>query len=443
MVLVLLAGVVVWKALSQDAPAIELRGQVRGIGQSTPVTFGVSDARHHLKSVTVRLHQGESGFTAHEATLPTPAWWKFWSKAGEKKAEFSLRLGRKQFPDLKEGRATLHITATNDSWGRFFRGGRSDLTLDLPVRFVPPSVEVLTSQHYINQGGCDLVLFKVSPGTVESGVSVGDRFFPSWPVTESLPETRFCVFAYLYDVDPKTPSRILARDDAGNETLANFSYKVFPKVFKKDTLTLSDEFMARVVPAIMSQTPDLEDQGSLLQNFLEVNGRLRARNARELQAFAQKTSPRRLWSKPFIQLTNSKVEAAFADDRTYVYNGEKVDRQTHLGFDLAVVEHNPVVAANDGVVLHAGYFGIYGNTVIVDHGCGLQTLYAHLSSVEVKAGTPVERGQVIGRSGQTGLAGGDHLHFTTLLNGFPVNPVEWWDAHWIHDRIEAKLAPYR
>jgi murein DD-endopeptidase MepM/ murein hydrolase activator NlpD len=89
-----------------------------------------------------------------------------------------------------------------------------------------------------------------------------------------------------------------------------------------------------------------------------------------------------------------------------------------------------------------GFFGIYGNVVVIDHGCGLQSFYAHLSSFDVKEGEEVKHGQVIAHSGQTGLAGGDHLHFTMLLDGIPVNPVEWWDPHWIHDRIEAKLQPY-
>jgi murein DD-endopeptidase MepM/ murein hydrolase activator NlpD len=133
------------------------------------------------------------------------------------------------------------------------------------------------------------------------------------------------------------------------------------------------------------------------------------------------------------------VEAAFADFRTYLYNGQAVDHQTHLGFDLAVLQHTPVLAANDGRVVHTGFFGIYGNVVILDHGCGLQSLYAHLSGFDVKEGDEVKRGQVIAHSGQTGLAAGDHLHFTMLLDGIAVNPVEWWDAHWIHDRIEAKL----
>ena len=435
------------KITSKEAPSIQLQDQVKGLGQSTPVEFEVRDARHGIKNAQLEVRQGERAFvvplTRTAQQEPPSSWWKFWAKRPESKATYKARAGHREIPGLQEGRATLHIVATNDSWGRFFRGGRSEFFLDLPVRFTPPQVQVLSFPHYVNQGGAELIVFKVSPGTTQSGVRVGDTFFPSWPVKESMPETRLCLFAFAYNVDPATPARIVARDDAGNETISNFVYRVFPKQFHTDTIELKDDFMARVVPPIMSQTPELEDQGSLLKNFLLINGQLRATNARELMAFAQKTADHFLWTQPFIQLGNSKVEAAFADYRTYIYNGETVDHQTHLGFDLAVVEHNPVVAANDGVVVHAGFFGIYGNTVIIDHGCGLQSLYAHLSSMEVKPGDRVKRGQVIGRSGATGLAGGDHLHFTILLDGIPVNPVEWWDPHWIHDRIEAKLAPYR
>jgi len=445
-IIIVLLGLVTgigWKVTRRAGPVITLRTPPRGIGQSTPLAIEASDESHWLKRVEVEVQQGDRTFPVMDTTLLTPAWWKVWSKAGQRQAEFSARIGRKEFPDLQEGRATLRITVTNDSWGNFFRGGRAELSMDLPVRFTPPQVQVLSFPHYVNQGGAELVVFKVSPGTVESGVQVGDLFFPSWPVKESLTETRLCLFAYPYNVRPSTPARIVARDDADNETLANFTYRVLPKRFRHDTIQVTDDFMSRVVPPIMSQAPGLEDQGSLLKNFLLINGPLRQTNARALVAMSQKTAPRLLWTQPFIQLSNAQVEAGFADARTYIYNGEQVDQQTHLGFDLAVVEHNPVVAANDGVVVQAGFFGIYGITVIIGHGCGLQSLYAHLSSIEVKPDDHVKRGQVIGRSGQTGLAGGDHLHFTTLLQGIPVNPVEWWDPHWIQDRIEKKLAAYR
>ena len=162
-------------------------------------------------------------------------------------------------------------------------------------------------------------------------------------------------------------------------------------------------------------------------------------NAAAIAALAKKTSASKLWNGPFTQLGNSKVEAAFADHRTYVYKGKEVDQQVHLGFDLAVTSRVPIVAANAGTVLNASWLGIYGNCVIIDHGMGVQSLYGHLSSFDVKVGDTVTKGQTIGRSGMTGLAGGDHLHFTMLVNGQMVNPVEWWDPHWIDDRVQRKL----
>jgi murein DD-endopeptidase MepM/ murein hydrolase activator NlpD len=133
------------------------------------------------------------------------------------------------------------------------------------------------------------------------------------------------------------------------------------------------------------------------------------------------------------------VEAYFADHRTYLYKGQEVDHQVHLGFDLAVTSNVPVVAANAGTVMNAQWLGIYGNCVVIDHGMGVQSLYGHLSSFDVKVGDKVTKGQTIGRSGMTGLAGGDHLHFTMLVGGHMVNPVEWWDPHWIADRVDRKL----
>jgi murein DD-endopeptidase MepM/ murein hydrolase activator NlpD len=176
---------------------------------------------------------------------------------------------------------------------------------------------------------------------------------------------------------------------------------------------------------------------------LKVNGELRRSNAEQIAAFASRTSPTKLWTEPFVQLGNSKVEAGFADHRTYIYDGREVDQQVHLGFDLAVTKNVPVAAANDGIVLSASWLGIYGNCVIIDHGLGVQSLYGHLQGFEVATGDRVTRGQTIGRSDSTGLAGGDHLHFTMLVGGQMVSPVEWWDAHWIQDRIDRKLSEAR
>ena len=146
-----------------------------------------------------------------------------------------------------------------------------------------------------------------------------------------------------------------------------------------------------------------------------------------------------LWTDAFAPMGNAQVESRFADRRTYFHDDKEIDRQVHLGFDLASLQQAPVQASNAGIVVFADYLGIYGNCVIIDHGLGVQTLYAHLSTITTKAGETVTKGQEIGRTGSTGLAGGDHLHFTVLLQGTPVNPVEWWDGHWMEDRVFRKV----
>jgi murein DD-endopeptidase MepM/ murein hydrolase activator NlpD len=170
-----------------------------------------------------------------------------------------------------------------------------------------------------------------------------------------------------------------------------------------------------------------------------VNKRLRMENEDRITSVTRNATPSMLWKDAFAQLSNSKVEANFADQRTYTYKGEPIDTAYHLGYDLSVTKHTPVEAANSGTVAFTGDLGIYGNTVILDHGLGLFTLYGHLSSIDVKAGDSVVKRQVIGKTGETGLAAGDHLHFGIYLDGVAVLPVEWWDQKWIDDNIKPKL----
>ena len=118
---------------------------------------------------------------------------------------------------------------------------------------------------------------------------------------------------------------------------------------------------------------------------------------------------------------------------------KKIDEQVHLGFDLSNVKNTPIPAANDGKIVWAERLGIYGNCIVVDHGYSLQSIYGHLSSIAVKEGDLVKRGQEMGKSGSTGLAGGDHLHYSMQVEGVEVNPVEWWDAHWIKDHVQDRL----
>jgi murein DD-endopeptidase MepM/ murein hydrolase activator NlpD len=307
------------------------------------------------------------------------------------------------------------------------------------VKLHPPSLEVLSTATYASQGGCEAVLYRVGETSVRDGVAAGTWWFPGFPLPGGGERDRFALFSAPYDIDEAQAIRLVAADDVGNEARAPFIDRFQTRPFKADRIGLSDAFMARVVPAIMSRQPDLQDRGSLLENYLQINGDLRRRNNAELQELARSSVKEFLWRHTFLPLRNAQVMSEFADRRTYVYEGRAVDQQDHLGYDLASTRLAEIQAANDGVVVLARFFGIYGNAVVLDHGFGLMSLYGHLSSLAVQEGQRVVRGAALGRSGDTGLAGGDHLHFTMLLQGLPVDPKEWWDPHWIRDRLARKL----
>ncbi len=272
-----------------------------------------------------------------------------------------------------------------------------------------------------------------------SGVQVGPDFFPGYPA--NLPDKRiqFSIFAYRYNSDPNPEMKLVARDAAGNQSETRFWHKLFPKKFRQRKIRISQAFLQQVVPAILNHNPQLSSQDDLLKDFLQINGRLRHDNHQKIKEISSQSEAQLLWTEAFSQLSRSKVESLFADHRTYFYQGREIDQQDHVGFDLSVVEHYPIEASNDGVVRYADRLGIYGNTILLDHGCGLLSLYGHLSSIAVQPGERIKKGQVLGRSGATGLAAGDHLHFGLFLHGIPVNPTEWWDPKWVREHIWERL----
>lgn len=359
-------------------------------------------------------------------------------------------LGKQSVPELREGTARIVVTASRPSFLNL-RTLSSTASKEFRVRLEPPRIAVVSTHHYVNHGGAEMVVYRATPPDVASGVRVGDVEYPGFPLSGvgtavADPALKVAFFALLYDQDLNERIVAFARDEAGNEAKASFIDNVFEKPFKRSRIEIDDRFIERQVPDIIAHSPELKmngPSGDNLADFLRVNGELRKINTDEIAALAAKTSPKKLWNGPFVQLGNSKVEASFADHRTYVYKGKDVDQQVHLGFDLAVTTHVPVAAANDGIVVNASWLGIYGNCVIIDHGMGVQSLYGHLMSFDVKVGDTVTRGQIVGKSDSTGLAGGDHLHFTMLVGGRMVNPVEWWDTHWIADRVDRKLSEAR
>ncbi len=418
-------------------PEIEIESELPGIGKRTPFRVAVEEPKRGLSKVLIEFVQGERvEELVAKIYEPRPAW-KFWGPV-TKGDQIPFEVGSEIIDGLRTGEGTVRVSAwPAPTWARHPEPRLQEITL--PVRLTPPSLQVRSTQHYVAQGGSGVVVYRVGGTSVSDGVAIGDWWFPGYPMPGEDGQVHFALFGVPFDLADPEPIRLVAVDDVGNRAVASFVDQYFKKAFRSDTIEVSDKFLGRVVPAIVAATPELEDQGGLLENYLWINGELRARNAATLTDLAQQSHNEFLWYRAFLPMTSGQVMSSFADRRTYLYEGQEIDHQDHLGFDLASVRHAKLEAANNGVVVLARYLGIYGNAVVIDHGFGLMSLYGHLSSIDVSEGQQVERGEVIGRSGETGLAGGDHLHFTLLIHGKPVNPVEWWDPAWIRDRFAAKL----
>jgi murein DD-endopeptidase MepM/ murein hydrolase activator NlpD len=431
------SGAAYYYAGTLDGPAITIH-QPSVIGQGGTLDVTVEAPGAEITALNIQVEQKGRTFPVLDiVSAPEGAL----VKEGDR-IRITRPIGKQTLPELESGPATVRVSASRPVL-RKLRQVSSESSKEIQVRLTPPRVAVVSTHHYVNVGGAEMVVYRASPPDVESGVRVGDVTYPGFPgkgAGLSDPELRVAFFVLLYNQTADTPMEVFAQDVAGNRSRAQFEHRVFPKKFRSSRIPLDDRFLSRVVPAILESSPQLKTSADeLLPAFLKINNDLRRMNNDTIASYATKSAPAILWEGAFQPLGGSQVESSFADFRTYLYDGKEVDRQVHLGFDLAKTANAPVTAANNGKVLLAGELGIYGNTVIVDHGMGVQSLYGHLSSFAVAEGSDVRKGQTLGASGQTGMAGGDHLHFSMLVNGQFVNATEWWDSHWIEDRIMRKL----
>jgi murein DD-endopeptidase MepM/ murein hydrolase activator NlpD len=420
-----------YKRWEGQAPQITFDRDLKAMGRNPALGLNVEDAGTGLKVVTIHLKQKGNDVVLLDESYGVP----------EPVKKYDIGKLIADHAKLEEGPASITVTASDASLRSFLKGNHSEATKDFVVDVTPPQLEILSDMHYINQGGSECVLYRVSADASVSGVQVGPNFFPGFPLSQSDPKVRFALFAFAYDISANSPVMIVAFDEAGNKSVAQPWTKVFPRTFRSRDIPLDDSFVQKAVPEILSHTPTMKDTGDPVKNFVEINSKLRRVNHDAIARFAKDSPGQFLWKGAFLQLSNSQVEAMFADRRRYVYQGKPVDQQDHVGFDLSVVQRYPIEAANDGKVILADYFGIYGNTVLIDHGAGLISLYGHMSSFDVKAGQMVKKKDTVGRSGATGLAAGDHLHFGLFLHGVPINPTEWWDEKWINDHVLRRFPP--
>ena len=384
--LVLLVGAVLplWTG---PAPAVTLKPGLPGIGRRTPIA--VADRRHrpaHRGAGRGGPGERTSTLVAERSFEPRPAW-AFWRAATP--LEITVDVGRETVKGLRAGTATVRVTA--ERAGHLAAPARPGGGRGRSCRCVSrrPRLGLLSSQHYVAQGGCEVVVYRVGESAVRDGVRSGSWWFPGFRMPGARQAAALRPLRRPLRHLRRLGVRLIAVDDVGNEAAVAFVDQFFPKPIGTDTIQLSDAFLAQGRagdPVAVAR--GRATRADLLANYLAINGDLRRQERRDAaRSWPRKSAPP-LPLEPGLpaDARTPPSRAAFADRRTYIYNGKPVDQQDHLGFDMASVERDAIPASNRGVVVLARYFGIYGNAVVVDHGYGLMSLYGHLSSIDGQGG---------------------------------------------------------
>ncbi|HDZ61841.1 MAG TPA: M23 family metallopeptidase [Nitrospirae bacterium] len=378
---------------------------------SLPIEKIITLTGHNLKSIDIYIYQGDRKIDLLK-DIP---------EIGEK--TYSIQVKPKDL-GLVDGSAQVIVRARS--------GILKDIkhTISSTIDTVPPKLEVLGATSNIYQGSGGVAHIRAE-GAESVFIKLNEHIFSAFKSQSgSGPESSSEYFAFFpapIDTPAGSTFYAVAKDAAGNRAIRALPSKLREKEYSSSLINIDDAFINTVISPLLNEL-DISDP---VKAFKKVNEEWRLESVNKVRDIAGKTTAEILWQGSFLQMKNSMVMAKYGDKRTYIYNGNAVSQSTHLGYDLASVEKSPVEAANSGIVRFTGEIGIYGNTVIIDHGLGLMSIYGHLSTILETEGQSVEKGEIIARTGSTGLAGGDHLHFGILIQGYEVSPLYWWDNNWI------------
>ena len=416
-----------------EKPTIAFENDSGSIARNDTIAVNVGDAKSGLRRVTIEAIQGN---LKKELLIKEYPRHGYIGLIGPARDRLEALFSAPNF-GFNEGDIELVVTAHDYSlFSHFGSGNKTILKKTVRLDTKPPTITLVANKPFIAPGGSGMAIYKLDEPTKEHGVLLNGRLFRGYPLA-GVKDGYVCYFALPYDATRLEQAVVRATDLAGNSNTLALAMRFKPVRWKHDRIPVSDNFLAMKLPEFAQHYSEMH--GTPLEQYIYVNGEVRRANSKKIDEICSKSNEKRLWSGAFLRAKGS-APAGFADHRTYVYNGAEFDKQVHLGMDIASLAHAQVRAAGAGTVVFTDYMGIYGNMVLLDHGQGLFSLYAHMSQIDVKPGDTVAKDGVLGLTGATGMAVGDHLHFSMLVQGVFVTPIEWWDPHWIKVNVDEPLA---
>lgn len=332
----------------------------------------------------------------------------------------------------------IKIDVFDASKWNFFKGNETVTNSKVIIDRKSPIASVIGNSYLLRQGGCGVIIVEVSDENLKDFyISFNDEeLFELFPFYKK--NYYISIIAWPVQIKEFKKVNLVAVDMAGNKTVTKVPFYIKSFTEKADNIKVSDEFIQSVSKQVLEKS-DMNIPSDPIEIFVKENKELREKNVKTIREVVRKNFSNNLVTsvniKPFSRLENSATVAGFGERRSYMYNDQKIDEAWHLGNDWASTKRAPIKTFNDGKVIFKDYLGIYGNTIIIDHGLGIASLYAHTSSSTVEVNDEVKAGDQIANTGDTGAVFGDHLHFGMLVQGIEVNSNEWLDYTWMKTNV--------
>jgi len=350
---------------------------------------------------------------------------------GQKELNLTLMYPKNAFLPTSSD-AKIIIEASDRSLWNFFRPNKLNSEVKVICDITPPIASVIAASYGIAKGGSATVVFEARDENLDKAYvkTAAGRVFKAQPFVKK----GFYIALVACDIkDNNFSASIAAIDKAGNESSAPIGFFQKNVLYKDTKLVLKDDFLNQKIMEL-SSSMKVNAKTTPLDRFLFVNNTLRNENEKLISTVTTRVGDNMVdgfFAEPFLPIKKASVVGSFGDHRSYYLGNDIVSESYHKGVDFASVKEDTIVAPNNGVVIFAGPNGIYGNMSILYHGLGLFTLYGHCSSFLTKEGDLVSKNQPIAKTGMSGLAFGDHLHYGVVVQGVEVRPLEWFDANWI------------
>lgn len=339
----------------------------------------------------------------------------------------------------KANKLTLTVSVIDNSMWNMLQGNSNVKTVDIHVDYKKPNVNILSHSYSITQGGSALVVFQASDDNLDKlYVEAGGNHFKPQPYKQ---EGYYAVLvAWPFNMK-SFKAKVVAVDKAQNKRVAEIPFYLKNHKYRVSWIKASDKFIDGKITDLASSDPEYANIDDRIERFVAINETMRLKNEELIHSLSKNISSDILeeWKmKKFYPLRNGQKVASYGDERHYYYKSKenKISHSYHVGYDLASTKMATIKSSNAGKVVYASHNGIYGNMPLIDHGLGLYSLYGHCSELLVSEGDEINIGQAIAKTGVSGLALGDHLHFGILVQGIEVRPVEWFDQSWIRKNVD-------